>query len=232
MDKIGKSLEENQQDLEFTKEFQNMTLEEMQDAVADYASRVEKEAARVEEAYARMRAAAAAASVSGGGGGRGPSGGNKKPSSGSSSPDSTSKPNSSKPIKDTANNIASGITSGVAGGILSGGGLIGGAIGGALGAISGALKGSRAGGIEMGAVDFTGPLMVHGTPENPEYVLTSRQMENLVKNMSRTIPEGRLNRENKSEDVVFTNCKFELPNVKEPNNFIPSLKQLAKQNRK
>ena len=222
MDKIGKSLEENQQDLEFTKEFQNMTLEEMQDAVADYASRVEEEAARVEEAYARMRAAAAAASVSGGGGG-GSSGGSKKPSSGSSSSGSTSKPNLSKPIKDTVSNIMSGAGNG----FLQGG--IGGAIG---GAISGALKGSRAGGIEMGAVDFTGPLMVHGTPENPEYVLTSRQMENLVKNMSRTIPEGRLNSESKSEDVVFTNCKFELPNVKEPNNFIPSLKQLAKQNRK
>lgn len=221
MDKIGNSLEENQQDLEFTKEFQNMTLEEMQDAVADYASRVEEEAARVEEAYARMRAAAAAASVSGGGGGS--SGGSKKPSSGSSSSSSTSKPNSSNSIKDTASNIMSGAGNG----FLQGG--IGGAIG---GAISGALKGSRAGGIEMGAVDFTGPLMVHGTPENPEYVLTSRQMENLVKNMSRTIPEGRLNSESKSEDIVFTNCKFELPNVKEPNNFIPSLKQLAKQNRK
>ena len=221
MDKIGKSLEENQQDLEFTKEFQNMTLEEMQDAVADYASRVEEEAARVEEAYARMRAAAAAASVSGGGGGF--SDGSKKPSSGSSSSGSTSKPNLSKPIKDTVSNIMSGAGNG----FLQGG--IGGAIG---GAISGALKGSRAGGIEMGAVDFTGPLMVHGTPDNPEYVLTSRQMENLVKNMSRTIPEGRLNSESKSEDIVFTNCKFELPNVKEPNNFIPSLKQLAKQNRK
>lgn len=217
MDKIGKSLEENQQDLEFTKEFQNMTLEEMQDAVADYASRVEKEAARVEEAYARMRAAAAAASVSGGGG-RGPSGGNKKPSSTNKSPNISSKPN--KPTY--------------------GNGLIGPPTSGSLVTKFPSSTNNkkpnpyvgRAGGIEMGAVDFTGPLMVHGTPENPEYVLTSRQMENLVKNMSRTIPEGRLNRENKSEDVVFTNCKFELPNVKEPNNFIPSLKQLAKQNRK
>lgn len=218
MDKIGNSLEENQQDLEFTKEFQNMTLEEMQDAVADYASRVEEEAERVEEAYERMRAAAAAASVSGGGGYS--SGGNKNESNTNKSPNT-----SSKPDKPTYGN-----------------GLIGPPTSGSLvtklpsSSSSSSVKPNpntgRAGGIEMGAVDFTGPLMVHGTPENPEYVLTSRQMENLVKNMSRTIPEGRFNSEGKSEDIVFTNCKFELPNVKEPNNFIPSLKQLAKQNRK
>ena len=224
MDKIGKSLEENQQDLEFTKEFQNMTLEEMQDAVADYASRVEEEAARVEEAYARMRAAAAAASVSGGGGGSNNGGkdytNNKKPST-TTSKDKTGN-GSSTPYNrnDYGGNIVVNKPGYNTNGMLK----------------PPSSKPNpyvgRAGGIEMGAVDFTGPLMVHGTPENPEYVLTSRQMENLVKNMSRTIPEGRLNRENKSEDVVFTNCKFELPNVKEPNNFIPSLKQLAKQNRK
>lgn len=223
MDKIGKSLEENQQDLEFTKEFQNMTLEEMQSAVADYASRVEEEAARVEEAYARMRAAAAAASVSGGGGG------SSNSSSKNKNTTTTTTTNKNKTQNGTTtsynrNNYTPTITVNKPGYNTSG-----------------MLKPpsskpnpyvGRAGGIEMGAVDFTGPLMVHGTPENPEYVLTSRQMENLVKNMSRTIPEGRLNSESKSEDVVFTNCKFELPNVKEPNNFIPSLKQLAKQNRK
>ena len=94
----------------------------------------------------------------------------------------------------------------------------------------------RAGGIEQGAVRFTGPLMVHGTPENPEYVLTSRQMENFVRNMSRSIPEGVMAQRNKEAvgdtGVNFNSCNFNLPQVKSPNDFIPALKQMAKQGRK
>lgn len=92
----------------------------------------------------------------------------------------------------------------------------------------------RAGGIEMGAVDFTGPLMVHGTPENPEYVLTSKQMSHFVRNMSRAyLPvDMQRSKEQGGDGVNFNNCSFTLPSVKEPDNFIPALKQLAKQNRK
>lgn len=98
-------------------------------------------------------------------------------------------------------------------------------------------KGSRAGGIEMGAVDWTGLTMLHGTPENPEYVLTSRQMENLIKNMSRSIPYGKIfnntnNNTNKEGDLIINNCSFPLNNVKDPRDFTMALKQLAKQNKR
>ena len=109
------------------------------------------------------------------------------------------------------------------------------AIGIGVGAAKKTAKKGRAGGIEMGAVDFTGELMVHGSPENPEYILTSNQMENFVKNMSRSIPIGQIqnnNENNNDESVVFQNCTFPLNNVREPQSFIPSLKQIAKQNRK
>jgi DNA repair exonuclease SbcCD ATPase subunit len=91
-----------------------------------------------------------------------------------------------------------------------------------------------ANGIENGAVDFTGLAMLHGTPSSPEYVLNSKQMENFVRNMSRTsasyINSGRDNVS--SNDTNFNNCTFPLNNVKDANDFIPALKQIAKQNRR
>ena len=104
---------------------------------------------------------------------------------------------------------------------------------------SSAGKGSRAGGIEMGAVDWTGLTMLHGTPSNPEYVLTSNQMENFVKNMSRAIPAGRISNvknettnNNGSGDIIIKDCTFPLNNVREPRDFTAALKQIAKQNRR
>lgn len=104
---------------------------------------------------------------------------------------------------------------------------------------SNAGKGSRAGGIEMGAVDWTGLTMLHGTPSNPEYVLTSNQMENFVKNMSRAIPAGRISNTNnevtnnkRDGDIIIKDCTFPLNNVREPRDFTAALKQIARQNRR
>ena len=46
------------------------------------------------------------------------------------------------------------------------------------------LKGSYAEGIEAGEVTETGPVMMHGTKENPEYVLNSDQAGQILENLS------------------------------------------------
>ena len=46
------------------------------------------------------------------------------------------------------------------------------------------LKGSYAEGIEAGEITETGPVMVHGTDENPEYILNSDQTGQLLENLA------------------------------------------------
>ena len=78
--------------------------------------------------------------------------------------------------------------------------------------------------------------------ENPEYVLTSKQMENFVRNMSRANAgqminnrssiENVNNTNNNDDNIIFQNCTFPLNNVTEPKDFTATLKQIAKQNRR
>ena len=115
-------------------------------------------------------------------------------------------------------------------GVSSGGGAY------AISIVNGVPERAYASGIEKGAVKFTGPAWLDGTPSNPEYVLTSNQMENFVRNMSRSVPQGITNNNsNISEDndsFVIQNCTFPINNVRNPNDFQDALKQIAKQNRK
>lgn len=89
-------------------------------------------------------------------------------------------------------------------------------------------------GIEGGPATQTGTYWLDGTPTNPEYVLTSTQMSNFVRNMSRSVPPiGTQNNDNHTDNgMVIKDCVFPLNNVREPRDFQSALKQMAKQNRK
>lgn len=95
-----------------------------------------------------------------------------------------------------------------------------------------------ASGIERGPVEFTGMAMLHGSKANPEWVLTNNQMQNFVRNMSRpnAVPDisntENVNTNNNNNAIEFNNCVFPLNNVREPQDFGPALKQIARQGRR
>ena len=75
----------------------------------------------------------------------------------------------------------------------------------------GTIKG-YAGGIENGAITYTGLAMLHGSPSKPEYVLNSDQAYNLLRYMSLKRPEIQKTDSNNGDswilngDIVLENC--------------------------
>lgn len=86
------------------------------------------------------------------------------------------------------------------------------------------IGGSFSGGIEEGMVSRTGLYKLHGTPNNPEFVLNSKQAYQLLRNISTlSIPAF----ESKTSTNKTINYQFygdmNLPNVKDPSTFFSEL---------
>ena len=86
------------------------------------------------------------------------------------------------------------------------------------------IYGSRSNGLEGGMISHTGLYKLHGTPNNPEFVLNSKQAYQLLRNISTlSIPAF----ESKTSTNKTINYQFygdmNLPNVKDPSTFFSEL---------
>ena len=86
------------------------------------------------------------------------------------------------------------------------------------------IYGSRSNGLEGGMISRTGLYQLHGTPNNPEFVLNSKQAYQLLRNISTlSIPAF----ESKTSTNKTINYQFygdmNLPNVKDPSTFFSEL---------
>lgn len=77
-----------------------------------------------------------------------------------------------------------------------------------------------------GKVDFTGMAMLHGSPNNPEWVLNNTQMENFIKTLNR--PHINKIKDSVGQSVIYNYSfdKIVLPNVSNTTQFINALKNL------
>lgn len=87
-----------------------------------------------------------------------------------------------------------------------------------------AILGTRSNGLEGGMISRTGLYKLHGTPNNPEFVLNSKQAYQLLRNISTlSIPAF----ESKTSTNKTINYQFygdmNLPNVKDPSTFFSEL---------
>ena len=78
---------------------------------------------------------------------------------------------------------------------------------------------------EGGIVDYTGLAMLHGTKNEPEFVLNNTQMKNIISNIVDPRMARRGNGENKVTNYNFGN--IELPNVQNARQFLSELKSLV-----
>ena len=77
-----------------------------------------------------------------------------------------------------------------------------------------------AGGIEEGAVTYTGLAMLHGTPSKPEYVLNNDQAYNLLYNLSTNrLPEIEKDGENTGETYVYNIGEVNVDGTEDPADF-------------
>ena len=77
-----------------------------------------------------------------------------------------------------------------------------------------------AGGLEEGAVTYTGLAMLHGTPSKPEYVLNNDQAYNLLYNLSTNrLPEIEKDGENNGETVVYNIAEVNIDGTEDPADF-------------
>lgn len=77
-----------------------------------------------------------------------------------------------------------------------------------------------------GVIDYTGLAMVHGTPNNPEFVLNNEQMKNLIKTY--VLPQTKSNITGGQNAVTNYNFgNIELPNVSNAQQFVTELKSLV-----
>lgn len=79
-----------------------------------------------------------------------------------------------------------------------------------------------------GKVDFTGMAMLHGSPNNPEWVLNNNQMENFIKLLNRPNTIKTKKDKQVSNVTTYNFDKLVLPNVQNPNEFINALNNLNK----
>lgn len=77
-----------------------------------------------------------------------------------------------------------------------------------------------------GKVDFTGMAMLHGSPNNPEWVLNNTQMENFIKTLNRPRVDRIGSSVGQSSTYNYSFDKIVLPNVTNTSQFINALKNL------
>ena len=76
-----------------------------------------------------------------------------------------------------------------------------------------------------GIVDYTGLAMLHGTPNNPEFVLNNSQMKKIFSYLKSPVSNNMLG--NQSNTVNYNFGNISLPNVNNARQFITELKSLV-----